>query len=135
MPQPFPLPDGPPFTRWPVVRRGERPPISPALRRAVYARDGNQCLWCGHVSRLVLDHIVPWSAGGSNRAENLRTLCWDCNERRSNHHDLAGIQRRLPVTYHCRSCAPHSYDPDGDVVRAYCATCGQIDLAELLNTM
>jgi len=65
--------------RWPVLRGGERLPIDPYKRRLVYARDGYACQYCGLQvppddpapgSVLQLDHIIPWSARGSDRSDN-----------------------------------------------------------------
>lgn len=56
--------------------------ISNSVRQHVYARDAHQCVACGATDRLSLDHIVPWSAGGSDKADNLRTLCVPCNSRK-----------------------------------------------------
>src|SRR5262245_23610444 len=33
-------------------------------RRAVFARDGYACQYCGSPSRLTMDHVVPRSRGG-----------------------------------------------------------------------
>jgi 5-methylcytosine-specific restriction endonuclease McrA len=71
--------------RLPVSRRGERQPISDHVRSLVLLRDRRTCVWCKATRRLVLDHIVPWSAGGSDDPTNLRVLCWDCNSARSNY--------------------------------------------------
>lgn len=49
------------------------------VRRLVYARDGHACVECEAVDDLSLDHIIPWSKGGSDAPENLRTLCRSCN--------------------------------------------------------
>ena len=52
------------------------------VRRAVFARDGEQCTFCdAHGDRcqerrwLELDHIVPKARGGESDAPNLRVLC------------------------------------------------------------
>jgi len=49
--------------------------ISEGLRNEIFERDGNKCLQCGATSPLVLDHIIPFSVGGTTSPENLRTLC------------------------------------------------------------
>lgn len=56
-----------------------RPKIPTATRYAVYDRDGWKCLHCGTGEGLTLDHIVPWSLGGSDDMDNLQTLCQPCN--------------------------------------------------------
>lgn len=38
-----------------------------------------RCLACGQQGRLTVDHVVPLSAGGSNRIDNLQPLCKPCN--------------------------------------------------------
>lgn len=62
--------------------------ISNSTRQTVYARDGHRCVVCGTADRLSLDHIIPWSASGSDKPDNLRTLCVPCNSRKG--------ARRLP---------------------------------------
>jgi hypothetical protein len=58
---------------------GYRAKIPGDLRAAVYERDGHRCLECGTADDLSLDHIWPWSRGGEDTFENLRTLCRPCN--------------------------------------------------------
>lgn len=65
------------FKRW-----SHRPPISPATRAAVYARDGGACRHCGTTQNLSVDHIIAWSKGGAHDLSNFQTLCRPCNSRK-----------------------------------------------------
>ena len=67
---------------------GERRPgtrtrtIGYALRFQVLRRDGFTCQYCGRKPpevKLHIDHVTPWSAGGLNTLNNLRTSCEACN--------------------------------------------------------
>jgi hypothetical protein len=64
-------------------RRGRLVPLG--LRYAILERDRFRCLACGRSPAthaglaLHVDHVVPWSKGGATSAENLRTLCAECN--------------------------------------------------------
>jgi 5-methylcytosine-specific restriction endonuclease McrA len=52
-------------------------------RRALFARDGWRCVYCGSSSgRLTLDHVVPRSKGGESIWENVVTACAPCNLRK-----------------------------------------------------
>ena len=52
-------------------------------RRALFARDGWRCVYCGDgSSRLTLDHVVPRSRGGQSVWENVVTACGPCNLRK-----------------------------------------------------
>jgi hypothetical protein len=59
--------------------------ISLSLRYKVLCRDRFRCVICGRSPaqnpniELHVDHFEPWSKGGPNTEENLRTLCSDCN--------------------------------------------------------
>lgn len=55
-----------------------------AVRREVYERDQYRCVECGTVADLTIDHIVPYSLGGPDTPDNLRTLCRPCNSRKGN---------------------------------------------------
>ena len=51
-------------------------------RRNVFARDRNQCQYCGHqfpTSELSLDHVVPRSQGGEMSWKNIVCCCVRCN--------------------------------------------------------
>ena len=52
-------------------------------RRALFARDGWKCVYCGSAGgRLTLDHVVPRSRGGDSVWENVVTACAPCNLRK-----------------------------------------------------
>jgi 5-methylcytosine-specific restriction endonuclease McrA len=54
-------------------------------RRALFARDGWRCVYCGSAgSRLTLDHVIPRSRGGDSSWENVVTSCAPCNLRKGN---------------------------------------------------
>jgi 5-methylcytosine-specific restriction endonuclease McrA len=54
-------------------------------RRALFARDGWRCVYCGSGNgRLTLDHVVPRSRGGESVWENVVTACAPCNLRKGN---------------------------------------------------
>lgn len=75
----------------PPVPREERHAVPVALRHAIQTRDRFRCGLCGASPAtdprvaLQIDHIVPFSQGGRTVAENLRTLCADCNIGRGPH--------------------------------------------------
>ena len=52
-------------------------------RRALFARDGWRCAYCGSsTGRLTLDHVLPRSKGGESVWENVVTACAPCNLRK-----------------------------------------------------
>lgn len=70
-----------PYSGWRVIPEA-RAPIPPEVREFVYARDGHACCECSTAEDLTLDHIYPWSLGGSDEPGNLRALCRPCNCRK-----------------------------------------------------
>lgn len=75
-------PGAPELTVWCLVRDDHRHKIPSDLRARVYERDGWRCVRCAAVDDLSLDHIYPWSLGGRDVEENLRTLCRSCNSKK-----------------------------------------------------
>ena len=55
--------------------------LSSALKHYVWHRDKGQCSNCGSQRNLNYDHIKPLALGGESKAENLRLLCFQCNQR------------------------------------------------------
>jgi len=54
-------------------------------RRNIFARDHNQCQYCGRkfpTSELSLDHVMPRSQNGGTTWENIVCACVDCNVRK-----------------------------------------------------
>lgn len=79
---PPPTSVSPPPTRTPPTVRNNVPL---RLRLRVLDRDGFRCVLCGRSPAILagvqlhIDHVVPVSRGGRATAENLRTLCAECN--------------------------------------------------------
>lgn len=75
-----------------LQRRSTSRSINLQLRFKVLQRDDFRCRACGASPavtpgiRLEVDHIVPWSKGGETVIDNLQTLCFACNQGKSNHH-------------------------------------------------
>ena len=66
-------------------------------RRAVFARDGHRCQYCGaHAENI--DHVVPRSKGGTHTWENVVASCRPCNMRKEDHllADTSLTLRRVP---------------------------------------
>lgn len=51
-------------------------------RRAVMERDNGTCKYCGCRDAPTIDHIFPFSLGGTHDMENLQILCRSCNSRK-----------------------------------------------------
>lgn len=71
--------------RSPRVRKPPKPRagVTITVRARIMERDGFTCRRCGHGVpdgvKLVVDHIVPVSRGGTSVDSNLQTLCRECN--------------------------------------------------------
>jgi hypothetical protein len=57
--------------------------ISKKLKYFIWHRDRGQCTQCGSRHNLNFDHIQPRALGGVHSPENLRVLCFHCNQRRA----------------------------------------------------
>lgn len=65
-----------------VERRPQRDAITAEMRRHVFSLDNHECVYCSSVSILEIDHIFPFSNGGTNQIENLVTCCARCNAKK-----------------------------------------------------
>lgn len=70
--------------------------IPPLTNRALFRRDRNTCLYCGHTFSdwdLTRDHVVPKSRGGSDLWDNVVSACKRCNHRKGDRLlDEAGVE-------------------------------------------
>ena len=70
----------------PVKKASRTRNITLKVRMEVLRRDSSQCVCCGRKPpevSLEVDHMIPFSKGGSNDLSNLQTLCFDCNRGKS----------------------------------------------------
>ena len=75
-----------------VIEKTRTIPLS--IRVKVLSRDNFRCIFCGKSpatdigTKLHIDHIVPFSKGGTNEMKNLQTLCEKCNLGKSNQSNI-----------------------------------------------
>ena len=78
-------------------------------RIAAFARDEYACRYCDRDKytyprlELHVDHIIPWSRGGSNELDNLVIACRDCNLRKSAGEALHLLPSRRERRELCKS--------------------------------
>lgn len=88
-------------------RQPRRPRGVPTgLRLAVMSRDGHRCQIAGPrctVAAVEVDHIVPWSEGGSDALDNLQAVCPECHAPKTQaeaQRARARFSRRRPAARH-----------------------------------
>ena len=65
-------------------------------RRAIFARDGHRCQYCGAQAENI-DHILPRSKGGPHSWDNVVAACRRCNARKRDHLlEETGMKLRRP---------------------------------------
>jgi 5-methylcytosine-specific restriction endonuclease McrA len=67
-------------------------------RRAVFARDGHRCQYCGaHAENI--DHVIPRSKGGEHIWENVVAACRPCNTKKEDRflHEVGFSLRKKPT--------------------------------------
>ncbi|WP_414552029.1 HNH endonuclease [Anabaena sp. CCY 0017] len=72
------------------MNKTPRIPIPPSVRKYVFERDKYQCQSCGKTkleTNLTIDHIIPLARGGQNDMSNLHTLCFTCNQQKTDKID------------------------------------------------
>lgn len=60
------------------------------VRHRIYERDGGSCHICGNpvpFEAMHLDHVIPWSHGGTDTEENLRPSHPHCNQVKGSVHN------------------------------------------------
>jgi 5-methylcytosine-specific restriction endonuclease McrA len=68
--------------RWLSFDRAQiqRPSLPESVRAYVINRDEKCCRYCGsNTGPFEIDHVFPWSRGGSDTPENLVVACQTCN--------------------------------------------------------
>jgi len=67
-------------------------------RRAVFARDGHRCQYCGAAAENI-DHVVPRSRGGAHAWDNVVACCRPCNSRKEDRlpHEAGLVLRSSPA--------------------------------------
>ncbi len=55
--------------------------IPKSIRHSIWVREVGKCQQCAGKRNLQVDHIKPFALGGTSDVENLRLLCFQCNQR------------------------------------------------------
>lgn len=79
-----------PFTETSTTRNRSRS-ISNSTIIRVARRDNNTCQICGKIlldREIEIDHVIPYSRGGTSDESNLRVTCLDCNRRKGKKIEL-----------------------------------------------
>jgi len=83
------------YVNEPFTETGEQRKIKRTISRNMFLRivrrDNQTCQLCGKIlkdSEIKIDHIIPFSKGGSTEESNLRVLCEDCNRKKGNSVDV-----------------------------------------------
>ena len=69
-------------------KRAKALDISAKVKKEVWARDGERCIFCGRHEAMPNAHIVPRSQGGLGIAQNVVTACIGC------HYDMDHTDKR-----------------------------------------
>ncbi len=57
--------------------------IPPRVKHFIWQRDQGRCRNCKNQRNLNFDHILPVALGGNSSVENIRLLCFSCNQRQA----------------------------------------------------
>ena len=73
-------------------KQDKRKSISLEIKKQLYALQGGKCAVCGEdlgddLSKIHVDHIIPWTLVGDELSNNYQYLCPVCNECKSAHTD------------------------------------------------
>lgn len=74
-------------------RGKNRKAIPKHIRSAVLKKYNYECAYCGSEYDLEIDHIYPYSKGGSDSFKNLQVLCRSCNRSKSDKIPF-GVRKR-----------------------------------------
>lgn len=72
----------------------------PYSKKNIMIRDGHECLYCGAIRDLTIDHIIPTSRGGKTTFENCITACRPCNNSKGSRtpNEAKMFLRKRPTT-------------------------------------
>ena len=65
------------------IQTGNRKAIPASVKRYVWQKAESKCEICASQYAPQTDHIIPFAIGETNKPENLRLLCRNCNQRQA----------------------------------------------------
>jgi len=114
-----------------------RKTIPSSIKLKVFKRDNYSCKICGRSPvtnpglSLHVDHILPFSKGGTDELSNFQTLCSDCNLGKGNNEELNKLLKNdIDILMNKINPLILNYLAQGQPVRV---VANQEDFAELSN--
>jgi len=65
--------------------------LTPEAWENIVADFAGQCAYCGARKRLVLEHVIPISAGGGTTVDNVVPACCSCNSKKRNREPVGWL--------------------------------------------
>lgn len=67
-----------------IQHKIKRQPTKSVSRERIFKKFNFQCVICGSVQFLTIDHKIPLSKGGTNSHSNKQCMCFYCNQKKGN---------------------------------------------------
>lgn len=85
-----------------MTKRSKACDIPPAVKRAVWERDGGRCVVCGSYNAAPNAHYISRAKGGLGIPKNIVTLCQNCHFEYDNGITPALYKKRILA--HLKAC-------------------------------
>lgn len=80
--------------------RSEEIEWSSSIREWIHERENpDQCIYCGAIEKLTVEHMIPLSRGGPDHPDNAVMVCGSCNSSKGNKrlYEFYGLKNRNKI--------------------------------------